>query len=294
MLKYTASFFYVIWTCISNILITHINLHISPIYSLLFCVTLAVLFFNAISLSHLKENYQVLLRQWPLSLTINITMIGVWFSTFYALKWVDPFTFTFFYFCIPVIFSAIAQGYTLKSWIHYGLGLIIIVTLYLYLVSLHDTYVYFVDGVVTSIIGGTSSFFYRKYSQIYAKRNQASPSVMLSVRSYGILVCCLFFVFKGFSLHSLPVITEKIAILLICVAICSFIIPLYLNQKGINNSGHIIHSCIAAFIPVMSWGVSWFFGILHEYNQHIGVLLIATIASAIMLAMNYIREHAST
>ena len=301
MVRYLPSVLYVVCTALSNVFIVHVNTRFLPALSLLICVSAAIVFFNVINISRLRGLYKAFFNNLKFSLLINFFMIGVWMSTFYGLSYIDPFTFTLFYSCIPAVFASFVLMLKHKSIVFGVLNVMLVAVLVLYwLRGCGDDSTscrHLITGIPIAIVGGVFSYFYRKSSKEYADRTNFSPTAVLAVRSYGIVAGCLLMVVLIVSRGGSDAVfysgefSGNAMILMATVTVFSFICPLYLNQKGIQSTGHIMHSCIASLTPFCTWSVSYAAGVLKVYNQHFLVLFMATFASFVIVFVNLYHER---
>ncbi len=293
-----ASFFYPIATSISVIYVNKISTSLSPLLSLLICVSLATAFFHVVSYRKIRLIYQSALHNWQQSLRINLLLLVIWVSMFYALSLINPYSFILIYFITPAI---ITYAIKCKHEPRYStfiacVGLSLVACAYLlffYGQSLFHTKQ--LIGILLSTIGGVSAFYYRTCSARYSQMIPGGAVAILAVRSFGIIIGCIVGLALLSLLHQHPltglaVSNGQLYLNLLIILILSFVLPLYLNQKGIEKCGPLIHSCIAAICPLSTLILACFFGFYHNHIPQVTLLFVSSVVIVILLLLPKINE----
>jgi hypothetical protein len=78
---------------------------------------------------------------------------------------------------------------------------------------------------------------------------------------------------------------NQIPISILIVTLFSFILPLYLNQKALQNSGVHAHNLITSFIPFMVIFISYFMGIEKTHLIEFKIILSLSFSLFIILSI---------
>lgn len=280
---YLMSFFYNLTTVISIVAIDKVNNQLHPTLALFISTLVSVLFFNLINLGNLKKLYAIAYSDFSLTVMINLIVAGLWIGSFYSLYYIDPFSYIFIFSSIPAIISIGIE----KQKVVVGSLLSLIFIAYLVILSIHVNHSYL--GILYALISGLFSYAYRRINYFYARKHQLSASMCLAIRSYGIIFLCPLILFY---LHEMQPSTlliygnyHQILISMLIVTLFSFILPLYLNQKALQNAGVHAHNLITSFIPFMVILVSYFMGIENNHLLSFKVILSLIFSTLIIVSL---------
>jgi hypothetical protein len=280
---YLMSLFYNMTTVISIVAIDKINNQLHPTLSLLISTLISVLFFNLVNLGHLKKLYAIAYSDFSLTLVINLIIAGLWIGSFYSLYYIDPFSYIFIFSSVPAIISTWIDK---KNRIVCSL-LAFIFILYLLIVLTHVNHSYI--GILCALLSGLFSYLYRKINYFYTKKHQLSASMCLAIRSYGIIFFCIPILLYLHWFQSATLLIygnyNQIPISILIVTLFSFILPLYLNQKALQNSGVHAHNLITSFIPFMVIFISYFMGIEKTHLIEFKIILSLSFSLFIILSI---------
>lgn len=288
--SYLMSLFYNITTVISIVAIDKINNQLHPIFSLLISTLISVLFFNLINLGNLKKLYTLVYADFLSTLIINLIVAGLWIGSFYSLYYIDPFSYIFIFSSIPAIIST----YIDKRNPIVGSLLLSALILYFTIILTHAPHSQL--GILCATLSGLFSYAYRRLNYFYTKKHQLSASMCLAIRSYGIIFLCTFIVFFIHWFHPATLLIygkqHQILISIFIVTLFSFILPLYLNQKALQNSGVHAHNLITSLIPFMVILVSYFMGIENTYLIKFKIILSLIFSLLIVVSLNAYKSKA--
>lgn len=288
--RYLMSIFYNITTVISIVAIDKINNQLHPILSLLISTLISVLFFNLINLRNLKKIYAIAYSDFLLTLVINLIIAGLWIGSFYSLYYIDPFSYIFIFSSIPAIISTWIDKK--KRTVCILLSCVFIFYLAILLTHVNHSYL----GILCALLSGLASYLYRKVNYFYTKKHSLSASMCLAIRSYGIIFLSIpiLLYLHWFQPATLLIYGtyNQIPMSILIVTLFSFILPLYLNQKALQNSGVHAHNLITSFIPFMVILVSYFMGIesTHLLTFKIALSLIFSLFIIVSLTSHKMRK----
>ncbi|MED7818911.1 MULTISPECIES: hypothetical protein [unclassified Francisella] len=263
------SFIYCVSTALSAIYINQLVTKLDPLVVLLICVVTSTFFFHLINFGKLGTIYASFLKTYQASIAINISAGILWISTFIGLSIIDPYIYMVIYFIVPSVIALVGEYSTNRNKMSLISGVslfaILIISIYLYIGAFTSRSVIY--GISIALVGGISSYIYRIQAKSYSLKTQFSTSMVLCVRSYGIILICTFIIIfypKNYSEFMSIFFNAHTVTFLLVVIVLSFIVPLYFNQKGIEKSGAKIHSIICASIPLLTLILSEF-----GHNQYI-------------------------
>ena len=243
--------------------------------------------------------YQQTLKHWRIAMPVNVILAVVWITTFMGLHLVDPYSYVVIYFSIPAIMVFLEKYCNEKKWYYIlsALGLLALIGYYnvhIYLSEYgHNHLVVF--GLALSVLAGGCALPYGKMSALYMEKLKGSATMVLAMRSYGVIVGCLIaLVIYSFFKNVYTATTWDIhlAINLAIVVLASFILPVYFNQKGIGKVGPLLHSCIAASCPLFTFVLSIFFIVENKSSYYLQAGFIA-LAVTVLLIFPQIAKYRS-
>jgi hypothetical protein len=289
-----STFAYCITTALSAIYINQLATKINPVASLLICVISSTFFFHLINYKNIKVIYIKFIETYKTSIAMNVSAGIVWVSTFIGLSIIDPYIYIVIYFIIPSAISFISTYRKNKSILDLisGLSLFIILGLsvYLYVHEINHIHNIFY-GISLALLGGVFSYIYRVQAKSYSLTTKCTASMVLCVRSYGIILfsATLLVFYPKIHSNAIP-FNLHIVTLLLVVTILSFIIPLYFNQKGIEIAGAKLHSIICASIPLITLILSEFGHNQYVREETIGNYILAILISAFLILPGLIKK----
>jgi len=244
--KHFYSFIYALSTSLSFVFIAKIEESLPPLLCLFISILFTVIFFHLVNIKFIPYVYKKIVQAPIHWIALSITIAVIWGVSFYGTNEVGGFVFLFIYFISSAIISYIVLVLNRSNFSYHQListiGLIILLAIFIgYNLSS-------LLGISLAMVGGICSYFYRKISFIIAEKCQLSAGQRLTVSYYLIILPSVFIIPRSnYELLNLTTITA-----LGGIAILSFIIPLYSNQKGIEYAGPEHHSIISAICPLLT------------------------------------------
>lgn len=285
-----ASALYPVATAFSILLRYQLNIGLNPIVSLLLCVVFATIFFHVINYKNIQFMYRQAFKYLRASVVVNFLIAIIWVSGFVSLLFIAPFAYAVIFFSIPAIMVNIEKSYAERKGYYLFsalalIGLVLYYLLHVYLVneSHKMTALY---GIAIAVLSGAVGLPYQKCAKRYLAYFRHSATMVLAVRSYGIILACglTLFVLTLAGVHYLPAHWSHHLIgILILVVLLSFVLPLYLNQKGVGNAGPLLHSCIIASCPLITFILSYSLGVGHNLDHSLQSGMIALLITFFLI-----------
>jgi hypothetical protein len=279
MTKYSYSLIYALSTSLSIILIEKMGEQLPPLLSLLICTLFTTVYFHLINFKTIPLIYRQMFKatkDWLLNCAI---VAVIWIVTFYGAKEADGFMFLFVYFITAAIISCVAlllhNAKISYSQLIGAIGLLALLIIVVFIQQPPLKHLNYAYGILLAIIGGISAYIYRKMSYSLLNKSQLSASQILSVRFYGIILIAMI----ATPHNSFALLNFKSFIYTIIIAILSFLLPLYANQRGIINAGPEVHSIIGASCPLITYVLES--SINHTWS--ISLLICSIIGSGLLV-----------
>ena len=245
---------------------------------LLYCVILAMLFFNIINFFNIVEMHRKCWhckKEWFL---VSVIILVVWVSSFYGAGISGGFSFNIIVFsltgCLGFAFhkEVDREKILLASVIAF---LILIFALWkLYICGFEIIQVL---GLITSFVAGVSIYLYVKYSFALSEKAGLSATQILATRYYIMIIFLLFIIPKNSVDITLKAADLYLYLSILAISVVSFIIPLFLVQKGIIKSGVDMHVMIMAFIPFFTSIIEVLFGDNFDTTEIVFSVILACI-----------------
>lgn len=270
------------------ILIKDATQQFNPALTLLLTVWISILYFHALNWRCIAKIYTQLKKHWPSVLAINAIIAIVWICTFYSIALTNPFSFILIFFATLALISNTFFFRQNQNFFQHILAfLLIAITLISYTI-LHAIHALNptrdIEGMVLATISGAVAFLYQRITHQFHEVTKLSSTQVLAIRSFGIVIIVP-------SLIPLEAYTQSLQappqswLLLISLAIFTFIIPIYCNQQGIQDSGVEKHSIIIASCPIFAYFLSLIFS-KEELLLSPKLLLIFAISMSIGLVLS--------
>lgn len=244
--NYFYSFIYALSTSLSFIAIAKIEKELPTLLSLFISILISVTFFHLINFNSMKYVYKRIIQFPMLWMVCSFVIVIMWITSFYGAKEVGGFVFLFIYFISSAIISYVFIILNRSKISYYeifsAVGLFVLVSVFM--ISNFDSF----TGILLGIIGGVCSYCYRKLSFIIANKCYLLATQRLAI-SYYFIILPFPFLISG---DDYALLNFETMSYLAGIAILSFIIPLYANQKGIEHAGPEHHSIIAAICPLLT------------------------------------------
>lgn len=282
------SWIYSFVTALSVIMIGQVTRQFNPILSLLFSVLLSTVYFHILNWNTIPTIYCQLNNYKRLGLAMCLIVAIVWFCTFYSISLTGPFSFIMVYFTIPAILSNILLLYQNRQNYRHKLSILILSISIICYITLHANYatnfIQDIKGMFLAALGGLTGFAYLKLSYRFQQKTQLTATQILAIRSYVIIVLFPLLVpssaYKQFFQTSI-----RGWLLLAFLTFLTFIIPVYCNQKGIQQVGVEKHAIIIASCPIFAYILSQIF-IKDQLLPFPKLLLILAISTSAGLALS--------
>ena len=256
---------YCVVTALSSLVISASEQTYGPLLVTFSSITVTIIWFNGLQLMRISRLREVYLNHSRGIFLLNMTTAMMWIGTFLALDSLNPDVFTaillgglpVFIFIITSASSAWNKARCLE------LLFTIAIAGLLFMISYHELALsnYSSEILLGMIIAFFSSFF-AAWTVILSHQLAhagVSTTEILSQRFYVLwlvagLALCIFPASFSF-VHSMIIDYFPIAI---AVAILSFILPLFLLQKGIERVDPMFVSFLSPLIPVMAFTLEMF------------------------------------
>lgn len=245
--KYLFSLIYALSTSLSFIYIQRIEESLPPILCLFVSIFITVIFFHFVNFKSIFSIYKKMIHVPLLWILINGSLAIIWGTSFYGTEKIGGFAFLYIYFISSAIISYVililkekksTNSYQIIS----AVGLLTLTSLFI--VYNFSSLI----GIILAISGGIFSYIYRKLSFTIAERCKLSASQRLTTSYYLII----FFSPLLIQSKDYLLLNHQMFIYLGGIALLSFIIPLYANQKGVEIAGPEYHSIISAITPLLT------------------------------------------
>ena len=231
--------------------------------SLVITTIIAIIYFNGVNINQLTITYKKFSAHKQLWLLVNILVFVMWLFAYLGIQYSNANFFNLIFFMVLGLIAACNNKQIIKS-------LVIIVPLLIAAL----THMQYGLGFIFAVIGGVAGYYYNVTSKKLIDKTQASATQLLAVRFFVILIVLIPFL----PTHSIQLLSLHHLALLFIVAICSFIIPLYLSQKGLIKLGVKHHSALLTFTPFMTFVLQ---GII--LNQWSILMLILSLCAPLVL-----------
>lgn len=240
---------YIILTAISAVL-RQIGAHkVSPALLLFAGGILAMIFFNVVNTSKLKQIYLSCFRNKKDWLAMSISIAVTWTCAIYSPGYIGASLYTFLYFSTLGTVGILAlnlKNNTLNKVQLISVGGTILLLAFMaikYIVIIHT----FKEtlGVGLAFLGGFSAYIYAVQSAKFMKKASLSASQTLAVRFYFLIVLSFFLL----PLHNMTNFNSTSVSVIFLITLFSFILPIYCVQKSIHNIGPDLNAIIISTTP---------------------------------------------
>lgn len=249
---YIYGFIYVILTAVSMVLIHDAGNILSPALNLFLGALIAIIFFHALNLKHLRNMYVAAMAEKWLWFKVMVVIAITWISTIYGPVYVSPNIFILNYFsclCILGIIATLKKNPDVYLFLS-GAGVMICAVILTYMFLHQVSFNLKIGlGIFLGLLGGASSFMYSLYSHAFAKNTHFTVTQILAIRFWLVEFVCLPLITFS-SLHSLNMHT---GMLIIIIAFVSLILPVYFYMKSIFTLGPEKNAIICGLIPVVTY-----------------------------------------
>lgn len=275
MIGYLFAFLYCIVTAFSVLKIHDSVQQASAMVVMFYTFIVCLLFFNLVNFFALKKTYQALKTNLPDVLLVNLTTALTWMATFWGLKYLPPVLYITITMGVLPIASFILAMWEVRHINKLACLLTVVATILiifivylvknLLVINIYD----FTIGTLLSILTGIFISFYMKYSKRLHAKSNLSPSQILCIRFYLLVLIGLI---VSLCKMDLAVFTRGIHLSsILLIVFSSSILPLYFVQISIHRIGPLKTAYILPFTPVFTYVLEWFLGM--SFNA----LLFATI-----------------
>ena len=279
--NYWPSLFYPIVTALSIIFRHTLNVSVTPMFSLLMSAVIATIFFHLININNIQFMYQRIRKNLALFVKVNVLIGIIWVAAFSALKFINPISYCIVWFSVPAIcaFIAIYRQEKQLSSLFLGVGLLVVLAVFLSEQLVQHPGLNDLLGLSIVTIGGITFYAYQKKSYLYSQCMGGAPTIVLATRSFGLIGISLI-ILLIFTSSGTPIMSanwgEQLIVIFILVVGLTFLLPVYLNQKGIEGLGPNKHSTLVVLCPIFTFIIVAAFlkHLPHGVNVFSGVLII--------------------
>lgn len=250
-----------------SFLLIHASVHYFPTGLTIFTSSLiAAILFHLANFNKIIPMYKKCFDNKVSWMKILVLMLINWITAIYGNTLSFPFVYIFFYFCSISTFGFLylnkveSNSLLEKSMHKYSkfsisclvglMSIYFLVNIFEILSMNHVTHsdiaVKNIIGSILGVAGGISGYFYGKESQLFSIKTKLTTSQILAVRFWLMILLSYFLIPNGIA-HYYSV---KNMIYVFLIAIFSFVLPVYFNQKGILDVGAEKNSIIRGLTPL--------------------------------------------
>lgn len=256
--------FYTLGYCftysLSSVLIKHLA-HVSVNLALLITSIIAALTFNVFNIKNLKTIYQQFWQQRWLFLAMNFVVFMTWYFTYLAIQIGNPNIANFFFFMMLGCSGAIASRQIFKTILTLSVLVIPI------LINWDFRYAF-----LCGTVAGFSGYLYNVFSHQLFIKTKLGASQILAGRFY--LSILFLFPYAEASKFTHLIVNTHEMLILIFIALMSFILPLYMAQRGLISLGVKVQSFLMTFVPLFTYVLQGL--ILHQWSVLMLILSVIT------------------
>ncbi|MCH9626615.1 MAG: hypothetical protein S4CHLAM2_02410 [Chlamydiales bacterium] len=264
-IQYSFSLGYCFFTAYASVLIDGIDR--LPVQLSLFVTSLiALLYFHIVNAKNIALIYKKLFKEPLLFFKVNLTAFLVWLSAYIGIQQSDASFFIFVFFMVMGVSAAWRGRHKLYI-------LLMLICILAAIVIEPQFYI----GFILAVFCGICGYFYHAYAHQVTEKTRIAASQLLAVRFYVLLITLLFFLPR----NSLALISVNDWGTLLIISLSSFIIPLYLAQKGLMRLGVRRHTAILSSVPFITFLIEGV--LLREWNWPVFIL---SILGPILLYLN--------
>lgn len=260
LIKYSYSLMYVIFCALGAVLMDNLVNEITPIVTLLYVTAIAIFYFHIINLSKMITVYKnLLMTHKVVLLKINILVAVIWVCTYCGNYYSSATMLNYLFFITLGIASRFKTISAIKeNNVRFFLGLVLIVfPFYLYPSQ--------AVGEMLSILGGFAAVFYNITTYNMAKKTEITASQTLAVRFWLLLIILLLYTVGNIGIEAL---TFSVIIKIFTLALLSFVLQIWLSQKGLFSIGVRSHGVLISMTPLVTLILqgcilqTWYFSLL--------------------------------
>jgi hypothetical protein len=274
---YIYSFGYVFVTAFSMTFIQSLPEQYSPLLSLFITALFTTLFFHVVNYKKIADIYKISFKYKYSTALLCLNSLIMWVLTFYGNRELGSFGYIFLTFIIASIISFFilqrnrTSFFSFYTFSIFGLiGILLLGVIQLKKSTIIPSYL----PVWLGITGGIVSYLNRKQIHIFSRKTKLPATAILAVRFYGILL-----ILGLGTTHNWGVVNLYLFWTLLLLAIVTFIIPLYFNQRAIMDLGAEKHSIICALCP----SVTYIIQSIYIKTWQPDLLLISLITAALLV-----------
>lgn len=268
--KYSYSSSYVVACALATVLIDNLVNNIAPVAVLFYVTIIAVVYFHCINFGKMTAIYLAFLRQHRKEfLLINLLIAAIWMCTYFGNYYSSATIFNYLFF---ISLGIVSRFKTIDLMKNNSLRIVLCLVLIAAPFLLYPAQMY---GALLAVAGGTLVLFYNMTTYNLATKTNITASQTLAIRFWGLLTILLMLSANKLNMDALNLnIVTKIIIL----AFLSFILQIWLSQKGLFAIGVKLHGVILSLTPLATLILQGL--LLHQWYWH---LLSLTIISPFIL-----------
>lgn len=290
------AFLYCLMSAISMVLIGHYEQNISPFKLSFYTFLIAALFFNVLVVPKYAQFANKIKPHDKLILLINIATVTAWITTFYSLKFVEPSV------VIAIIFGIIPVASILfslkqasvknlhKQDVLFAALIALVVTMiivYYVFVSYHlpiaIRYPIYLS-LFLAVVSGVGTAWCMVYMKALSLHGFSAMQVM-SMRFFLMIFLTALLMWHDQMTFSL---NRADFLIVTLVAFLTAILPLFLFQKGIENTTPVNISFIMPLQPVITYALQMIEG---RFNLSLPLLSLIILLSITILISAYYKTH---
>lgn len=246
MSGYYDAMMYVLLASVAFVFLDNLCQDVSPVIALFVMSGVALLCFNLLSASSLKQTYQSLGQHRWLFFSMSFALSIDWLCMVYATYLSDPFI------TMTALFVASAFLGFLSLYKETGLKmhLLSMLLLLISLVVLYFNYKiqkagHLGYGILLGSLAGIAFFIYMLTSEKLCRRSNMSVLQVLATRFWVLFLGSACFI----NLHELPEVLQHHGLALVVISIGSLVLPIYFNQQAIQKLGTAPASILISLVP---------------------------------------------
>ncbi len=281
MSGYLDAAIYVILSSLAFVFLDHLMVALDPLIALLAMSSIALLFFNLLSINKIISTYRACWQHKVLYFWMSVGLAVDWICMVYASHKSDPFV------AMAALFVSLALiGFLCLSWTDRSihrlisvilLGFSLILLWFFYKVPTNHSVSL---GILLGAMAGGAFYLYIVNSAKLSLLGGLNSLQILSTRFWLLWIVAFIFVPKA----DLWINIYQNLQMLIPISFASLIIPIYFNQRAIQKLGANLTAVFIASVPP----VTFVFYVIYTHEFHrLNALVCVIITLALMLPVIY-------
>ncbi|QUM83739.1 DMT family transporter [Moritella sp. 28] len=282
LFKYKEIIIFCIISSVSSILMAEAVKTVNPVTSTFITFSLTALIFILLNINSFRQIIMASFQQRLTLLQINLTTLANTLLAFVGMTYVSPLVYGIIFFgCLPFFNNALQWRLFANNKSSYTFNLVSCLSAIFIAGYISDqTMIANTQGISYALISCFSAALYMLRSEYFHRKTGLTPSQILSVRFYLVILIC-----GGYALlqPNTLILNSNEWLMLSGAAITGSVIPLFLMQVAIKKLGAAVTAQFMPSIPVLcmtfltALGIAQFSGLEILAIVSFSMLLIAQI-----------------